>query len=196
MCRPGAIPHPSLKRIGYKGKYKDNLRTTRFERSREEVLMRCFLWALAGLAAPLLFPLLLSADSATPNFTGAWQMDPAKSQVEDGRLVNLTIENVSNQIKMIRVVHEKDGKEVTSQFVCGTGGTECEYDEGGHKAKVSLWYNGPALVVLKTDGPKEDASDEWTLKLSPDAHTLTVALEHIDPTSKEETLVFSKKPAQ
>src|SRR5205823_9595558 len=119
--------------------------------------------------------------------------DAAKSQVEDGRLVNLSIENVSNKIKMVRVVREKDGKEVTSQFVCGTGGTECEYDGGGYKAKVSLWYNGPALVVLRTEGPKEDASDEWTMKLSGDMHTLTVALEHIEPTSKEETLVFSKQ---
>ncbi|MGI8960183.1 MAG: hypothetical protein ACR2IV_10565 [Bryobacteraceae bacterium] len=155
--------------------------------------MRCFQGALAALAASFIFPLLMSGDSGNPNFTGAWQMDTTKSQVLDGRLVTLTIENVSNKLKMIRVVREKDGKEVTSQFLCGTGGTECEYDEGGHKAKVSVWYNGPALVVLKTDGPKEDASDEWTMKLSSDAHTLTIALEHIDPTSKEETLVFSKR---
>jgi hypothetical protein len=155
--------------------------------------MRCFRLALAALAAPLLLSLLVSADSGNPNFTGAWQMDTAKSQVVDGRLVTLTIENVSNKLKMVRVVKDKDGKEVTSQFVCGTGGAECEYDQGGQKAKVSVWYNGPALVILKTGGPKEDASDEWTMKLSPDTQTLTVALEHIDPTSKEETLVFSKQ---
>jgi hypothetical protein len=154
--------------------------------------MRCSRVALAALATPLVFPLLVSGDSGTPNFTGSWQMDAAKSQVIDGRLVTLTIETLSNKLKMVRVVRDKDGKEVTSRFVCGTGGTECEYDEGGHKAKVSVWYNGPALVVLKTEGLKEDASDEWTMKLSPDTHTLTVALEHIDPTSKEETLVFSK----
>jgi hypothetical protein len=154
--------------------------------------MRCFRLALTVLAVPLLVPLLASADSTTPNFTGAWQMDPAKSQVGDGRLVTLTIENVSDKIKMVRVVREKDGKEVTSQFVCGIGGTECEYDDAGQKAKVSLWYNGPALVVLKTNGSKEDTSYEWTMKLSSDTHTLTVGLEHIDPTGKEETLVFSK----
>ncbi|MBV9302215.1 MAG: hypothetical protein JOY62_06410 [Acidobacteriaceae bacterium] len=156
--------------------------------------MRCFYLALAALAAPAMFPFLVSADSS-PNFSGTWQMDTAKSQVEDGRVVSLTIENVSNKIKMIRVVRGKDGKEVTSQFVCATIGTECEFDDAGNKAKVSVWYNGPALVVLKTNGPKEDASDEWTFKLS-DPKTLTVALEHIDPTSKDETLVFSKKPSQ
>jgi hypothetical protein len=157
--------------------------------------MRCFQLALTVFSVPLLIPLLASADSKPPNFTGAWQLDTAKSQVEDGRLVTLRIENVSDKIKMVRVVREKDGKEVTSQFVCGSDGTECEYDDGGQKAKVSLWYNGAALVVLKTNGSKEDTSDEWTMKLSSDTHTLTVGLEHIDPTGKEETLVFSKQPA-
>jgi hypothetical protein len=157
--------------------------------------MRCSRLAVAALATPLVFPLVVSGDPGTPNFTGSWQMDAAKSQVIDGRLVSLTIENVLNKLKMVRVVRDKDGKEVTSQFVCGTGGSECEYEVGGYKAKVSVWYNGPALVVLKTGGVKEDASDEWTMKLSPDTHTLTVALEHIEPTSKEETLVFNKRAA-
>ncbi len=156
--------------------------------------MRCFHFALPALVAPIMFaPLLALADSGSPNFAGAWQMDPAKSQVEDGRLVTLTIQNISNKLKMVRIVRDKDGKEATYQFECETVGSECEFDEAGHKAKVSVWYNGPALVILKTDGPKEDASDEWTMKLSPDKHTLTVALEHIEPTGKEETLVFSKK---
>ena len=152
--------------------------------------MRCFHVALAALAVPLIFSLLSYADS-TPNFSGAWQMDSAKSQVEDGRVVSLTIESVANKIKMIRIVRGKDGKEATSQFVCATMGTECDFDDAGVKAKVSVWYNGPALVVLKTNGPKENASDEWTFKLS-DAKTLTVDLEHIDPSSKDETLVFNK----
>ena len=158
--------------------------------------MRCFRLALAAVVVPAaVVPLLLSADSGNPKFAGAWEMDPAKSQVGDGRLVTLTIENLANKIKMVRVVRDKDGKEETSQFVCGTAGSECEYDEGAHKAKVSVWYNGPALVVLKTDGLKEDASDEWTMKLSRDTEILTVALEHIDPAGKDETLVFSKKAA-
>ena len=156
--------------------------------------MRCSRLALAALAVPSVFsPLLVLADSGSPNFAGSWEMDPAKSQVADGRMVTLTIENISNKLKMVRVVRDKDGKEATYQFVCATVGSECEFDEAGHKAKVSVWYNGPALVVLKTDGLKEDASDEWTMKLSPDTHSLTVALEHIDPTGKEETLVFNKK---
>jgi hypothetical protein len=136
---------------------------------------------------------VMPADSGNSDFAGSWQMDAQKSQVEDGRVVTLTIENVSNKIKLVRVIRDKEGKEARSQFVCAAGGAECDFDEAGNKAKVSVWYNGPALVMLKTAGPKEDASDEWTMKLSPDKRTLTVALEHIDPAAKDETLVFSKK---
>ena len=155
--------------------------------------MRCSRLGLAAFVVPLLFPLLLSADSGRPNFSGAWQMDSAKSQVEDGRAVTLTIESISDKIKLVRVVREKDGKEVTSKFVCATSGGDCEFDEGDRKAKVSLWYDGNALIVLKTDGPKEDAVTQWKLQLTPDPNTLTIDLTHIDPTSKAETIVFSKK---
>jgi hypothetical protein len=155
--------------------------------------MRYFYSGLAAFAIPLLFSLVLSADPARPNFSGAWQMDSAKSQIDDGRVVTLTIESVSDKIKLVRVVREKDGKEVTSKFICGTGGGDCEFDEGDRKAKVSLWYDGNALIVLKTDGPKEDAVAQWKLELAPNADTLTIDLTHIDPESKAETIIFSKK---
>lgn len=155
--------------------------------------MRHFLPRLAAFALPLFFLPILSADSGRPNFAGAWQMDSAKSQVDDGRVVTLTIESVSDKIKLVRVVREKDGKEVTSKFVCATSGGDCEFDEGDRKAKVSLWYDGNALIVLKTDGPKEDAVTQWKMQLAPDPNTLTIDMTHIDPTSKAETIIFSKK---
>jgi hypothetical protein len=159
-----------------------------------EVVMRYFGYALSALAVSLFFSLPLAADSGKVDFSGVWELDSAKSQ--DGRAITLKIENVSNKVKVVRAVRDKDGKEVTSEFVCETGAGECEYDEAGHKAKVTLWYNGPALVILKTEGLKEDASDEWTLKLSNGTKTLTVDLEHIDPTGNPETLVFNRKAGQ
>lgn len=158
--------------------------------------MRCLTSAVTAVAVCFTFSLVLSADSGSPDFSGVWEVDAGKSHLADGRLVTLTIEKVENKIKWLRSVREKDGKEVTSEFVCEAGSGECELVEPGHKAKVTLWYNGPALVVLKTDGTKEDASTEWTLKLSDDKKTLTVGLEHIEPTANPETLVFSKKTLQ
>jgi hypothetical protein len=154
--------------------------------------MRCFLPALALMATPLLFVLPLRADDK-PTLTGDWVLDAAKSQPSDQREMTLTIDNSSSTVKMTKVVHEKDGKETTSQFTCAAGGGECQFDDGGHKSKVTLWYSGPSLVVLTTDGPKEDASDELTFKISPDKKTLTMELEHIEPEGKTETLVFNKK---
>ncbi len=91
------------------------------------------------------------------------------------------------------MVRDTNGKEETSQFSCDVGGSQCDFDEAGRKAKVSLWYNGPALVILKTDGPKEDSVTQWKLDLSPDGKTLTVEFTHIEPNDKSESLVFDKK---
>jgi hypothetical protein len=156
--------------------------------------MRCSLLALAVLAATLLTP-SLSAGADPPNFTGTWQLDSSKSEAASAESITLTIQDASGKIKFNRVAREKDGKEKTSQFSCQAGGTQCDFDEGGTKAKVSLWYNGPALMILKTDGPKEDSVTQWKLELSPDGKTLNVDFSHIDPTDKSEKLVFEKKPS-
>jgi hypothetical protein len=152
----------------------------------------CFRWALALCAAPLVSSFVW-AGSSTPNFSGTWQLDAAKSPEAEGRTITYTIQDAAGKISFTRVVHERDGKEITSQFTCGTEGSQCDFDEGGHKAHVSLWYNGPALMILKTDGPKEDAVTQWKLVLDPGGKSLKVDFEHIDPTEKAETLVFDKK---
>jgi hypothetical protein len=153
--------------------------------------MACFRLALAVLAAPM-FSFIASAGN-TPNFSGTWELDAAKSPSAGGRTVTYTIHDASGKITFTRVVHESDGKEITSQFSCGTEGAQCDFDEGGHKAHVSLWFNGSALMILKTDGPKEDAVTQWKLELEPGGNSLKVDLEHIDPTEKPESLVFNKK---
>ena len=154
--------------------------------------MACFRLALAVLTAPFVLSFVWAA-AGPPNFSGTWELDATKSPDAQGRAVTYTIQNASGKITFTRVVHEKDGKEITSQFSCGTEGSQCDFDEGGHKAHVSLWYNGGALMILKTDGPKEDAVTQWKLELEPGGKSLKVDFEHIDPTDKAETLVFDKK---
>lgn len=155
--------------------------------------MACFRLALAVLAAPFVLPVICLAAAAPPNFSGTWELDSAKTPDAQGRTVTYTIQDASGKINFSRVVRDKDGKEITSQFTCETGGGQCDFNEGGYKAHVSLWYNGPALVILKTDGPKEDAVTQWKLQLDGDGKTLKVDLQHIDPTDKDETLIFDKK---
>ncbi len=138
---------------------------------------------------------VLSADSQSAPFTGTWEMNVNKSQLSDARSVTLTVQEIGDKIKIASST--KKGDSVTSaEFTCPTNGKECEFDEGGHKSKVSLYFNGPVLVVFKTDGPENDSASQWNMQLAPDRKLLTVAVSHILPAGKDETLVFDKKAAQ
>jgi hypothetical protein len=140
--------------------------------------------------------LTISAMSAqTPGMTGVWQMNADKSQVLDGRTVTLVIETVASQLKLRSTVRDRAGHEVTTEFTCGVDGKDCEFDEGGHRSKVSMWYNGPALLVCKTNGPVGDVVNEWKLELAPNGKALTLTITHVEPSASEEVVAFTKKPS-
>lgn len=155
--------------------------------------MRSIPMVLALLAAPVFSSYLLAADDQPPDFSGTWQLNTSKSPGADIQAVTLTIADDSGKINYTRVVRERDGKEITSRFTCEANGSTCTYDEGGHKAKVSVWFDGSALVVLKTDGPKEDSVTQWKLQLAPDKTTMKVEFSHIEPSDKSLNLVFDKR---
>jgi len=145
---------------------------------------------LALFAAPLF---VYASDQ--PNFSGTWKLDPAQSPDVHGAMVTLTIKDDSGKISYERSMKQTDGKQTVVRFTCSPGGKECPFDENGHKAKVSLWYDGSALMILKTGGLKQDATTERRLELSPDGNTLKVQFTNLDldTSSKAETLVFTKQ---
>jgi hypothetical protein len=126
------------------------------------------------------------------DFTGHWQIDSSKSKPGPERTASVQIEQQGNNITFVRQYQDRDGKSVTARFTCAVGANSCDYDENGHKAKVSLWYNGPELVILKTDGDKHDSTVEWHMKLSDDGKTLNINREIIEPSEEKEALVFNK----
>jgi hypothetical protein len=128
----------------------------------------------------------------TPNMTGTWQMDPAKSTVTDGRSVTLIVESTAGKIKLGATIHDKAGHDMTADFTCAPDGKECEFREGEHKSKMSMWFAGDSLNVAKTDGPVGDVVNEWKLQMSSGGKVLTLTVTHIDPTASDETLVFGK----
>ena len=133
-----------------------------------------------------------AAYAQAPKMAGTWEMDPAKSQVSDGRTVVLVIESVNNKIKLSATTRDKAGQEIHSEFTCAPDGKECEFTEGGHKSKMSMWFAGEALNLAKTDGPPGDVVNEWKLQTS-QGSVLTLVVTHIDPQGADETLVFAKK---
>ena len=126
------------------------------------------------------------------DFTGHWQIDPSKSKPGPERTVSLEIQQQGDKITFVRQYQDHDGKSATARFTCAVGANSCDFDENGHKAKVSLWYNGPELVILKTDGEKHDSTVEWHMKLGDDGKTLNINRELIEPSEEKEALVFNK----
>jgi hypothetical protein len=130
--------------------------------------------------------------AGTTDFTGHWQIDQSKSKPGSEHTQSVDIQEQGNKVTFVRQYQDHDGKSATARFTCAVGNNSCDFDENGHKAKVSLWYNGPELVILKTDGEKHDNTVEWHLKLGDDGKTLNINREIITPSDEKETLVFNK----
>lgn len=109
-----------------------------------------------------------------PTYSGHWELDSARSPSADAAAIFLVIKDESNKITYQRSLTTRDGKKLDVHFACPVDGTQCDLVENGHKASVSLWYDGSALMILKTNGPKRDSTTERRLELSPDGKTLKV----------------------
>jgi hypothetical protein len=159
--------------------------------------MHRFLSSISAIALALWAAPWLVGASNQPNFSGTWKLDPARSPGVNGATITLNIKDEAGKISYERLMKQTDGKQMEVRFMCSPGGSQCDFDENGHKAKVSLWYDGSALMILKTKGPKQDATTERKLELSPDGNTLKVQFTNLDldKDSKPETLVFTKQPA-
>lgn len=144
----------------------------------------------------VLFPLLLLAAvgawAATPDFSGNWTLDPSQSQGAPAQAIQLSIQQTADQITFHRTLQE-GGRTRQDSFTCAPNGTTCDFDEDGHKAKVTLWYDGPKLVIAKTDGPDKDATTERKMELSTDGKTLTVEFTNYSDGGKPDKLVFKKQ---
>lgn len=136
---------------------------------------------------------LLSAASAPPDFSGKWVLDPSRSQDANGDSIELTIQENSGNIDYKRTLRERGGKQEEMSFSCPPVGKSCVLTEDGHKAKVSLWYDGEKLMMAKTGGPDHDAATERKFELSADGKTLTVDFTNYSGSGKAQKLVFTKQ---
>src|SRR5579884_4511590 len=80
-------------------------------------------------------------DDGKPHFNGYWQSDA-------GRNLTLSINENNGKLHFV----QSAGNE-TEDWTCGTAANQCDLP-GVQKGKVSVWYNGPALVIMETRGEK------------------------------------------
>lgn len=143
--------------------------------------------AICLLAAPL-----SAATDEKPDMSGTWKLDPARSDIAQTSKETVLLVEYKGEDIHIRETRGSDAKQDVSEFTCDTMGTECAMLDGGGKAKVTVYYNGPALVILKTHGRKGTSVEKRLLSLSSTGDALTVEVTPIEPAGKAEKLVFSK----
>ena len=146
--------------------------------------MRKIEWIAIGSVFALFATLANAQDK--PDFTGNWQLDPAKCELHTAKVDNATwaIQESDNSIHLTET---ESGKAV--EMKCSTDGKDCNVQ--GDKAKASFWFNGAMLVEMETKG---DHVTRYRLTLSQDGKTLKVETTYIVPKGDEnDVLVFTKK---
>lgn len=98
-----------------------------------------------ALSTLLLAGLALAVDDADrAKLAGKWQ----QSEGNGGPGATWTLANMGDSIHVII----SNPTETIEEFDCNTLGKECAIKNAGHKSKVSLWFNGAALIELETTG--------------------------------------------
>jgi hypothetical protein len=82
-----------------------------------------------------------------------------------------------------------EGNQIVTEFECNTKGRDCDAKVGGGKAKVSLWFNGPKLVVIETKG---DDIVKRRFGIAGQADQMEMEVIPIAPAGKAETLHFKR----
>ncbi len=155
-------------------------------------MSRTILSTVTLICGALLTTGIALAEGSNPNLTGSWQMDSAKSHVADGRIMTLSIVHKTDNIKVEGFVVDKTGAKTDIHFDCKADGSNCDFMEGTHKSKMSVWSAAGTVTACKTEGPSGDAVTEWHMKLTPDKNLL-IDVEHVDPAEAAETIVLTKK---
>ena len=86
----------------------------------------------------------------------------------------------------IRITQSQNNQQI-SLIDCKIG-SECNVKDGGHAAKITLYYNGPKLVELETKGSEtikrrfsatDDAMEIEVIPIIPDGKTQVVKLKRV-----------------
>jgi hypothetical protein len=120
---------------------------------------------------------VFAAQPADP-YSGSWHL-----QSDDS--TQIMVERTAESIH----VKEEHGGRLTQEYTCTTDGKECLYHEAGRKGKVSLWFNGPYLVEVRTHG---DVITKRRFLVKDESKTLQVEVIPVSPEGKTEVIAFTR----
>jgi hypothetical protein len=102
--------------------------------------MRIYIAVLAGLLLAL--PVLADEQADRAQLIGKWLSEDSATQE------TWILESKGDSLR----VTQSDGDKTIAEFECKPSGVECEGTDSGKKAKVTMYFNGSALVQLETRG--------------------------------------------
>lgn len=111
------------------------------------------------------------------SYAGTWQLPDKSSE--------LVVEQTGDTLH----VKEQRGAEVLCEYTCNSNGKSCDFREGGKKSKVSVYFNGPILVEIRTRG---ESITKRRFGLKDDGKTLEVETMPISPPGKTETVLYAR----
>jgi len=140
-------------------------------------MLSIIIWPLyAALLLPAVPQSGTAETAARQSLTGSWQ-------ASNGDTLELVLDENSESI---RAKQQHDSR-VLMEYTCGTDGKDCEFHEEGHKGKVSLWFNVPYLVEMRTHGAVV-TKRRFLVKDG----TLQVEVMPISPAGKTELVSYSR----
>jgi hypothetical protein len=128
------------------------------------------------------------ASAERPDFSGKWRLSTDKPSADAPP--QLAIEQTAGELRIRSTAGAGDA---VTDISCNTAGTDCDAKVSGKPAKVSYYFNGPALVGWIKQG--RNADQVWKVRrtLSPDGATLTVEIEQVSPPSSDrKTIVYMR----
>nr|ASY01939.1 hypothetical protein [uncultured bacterium] len=127
----------------------------------------------------------LADDAADRNkLAGTWNLNGAAGNI------SWTVRG--NENGSVHLTYTR-GTEKLADFECNTEGKDCSVRMEGHPVKVSLYFNGPRLVMLETRG---DTVVKWRFGVVSDSGEMEVESMPITPAGKAETLRFKHAEVQ
>ena len=150
---------------------------------------------LLVMTACLAAAVAASGAETPPDLTGTWQLEPARSQMNDPlQSATLTIDHKPDSISLEESEVLAGGKQDTFRIQCGTLGKSCAFKDGREPVEVTVYHNGPRVVIMELRGKNKEQVTKKRLTLDAEGKTLTMELIHISPPGeKTETLVYAKK---
>jgi hypothetical protein len=118
--------------------------------------------------------ILMAAADQRDKLIGKWANDGGDTWA---------IETVGDSM---RLSHSQ--KQKTDAVECNVIGRDCDVKVGGHKAKVSMWFNGDMLVEMETRG-NEVVKRRFSIA---DDNTMKMETMQIVPPGKTETVAFKR----